>query len=128
MDVKETQISLPNTKNTLAMTQEKVKAAMGVINKLRVVQGWNLMPPKDAEPIAAIWIEQFNHAGIESDEYASLLQKAIDWRIESLRLGTYMPTLTIETLIAAKGRVTPNTNMENYRDPMTGRKIGEFGR
>lgn len=62
------------------------------------------MSPRDAEPVASIWIEQLNHAGIAVADYEMLFQKAIDWRIKCLEEAIPAPALTVETIIAVRAK------------------------
>jgi hypothetical protein len=71
----------------------------GIVNKIRVVQGWNLLPPMETEPIALIWAEQFERFGVEPAAYNEIVNRAIDHRLWFLRKGEKPPELTIELLV-----------------------------
>ena len=95
-----------SSQNTLTTSENPLKRvlAMKIINKIRILQGWNMISPKDAEPIAAVWVEQLDRAGIPVEEYDSLYNKVVDWRVKCLQHDRPMPNLTVETFIAARKR------------------------
>lgn len=80
--------------------QVKFLAIGAVINKIRVIQGWNMVSPKDAEPTAKAWIEQLDRYGVKPEEYDNLLRLAIDRRVVMLQHGKTPDPLTVELLLA----------------------------
>ncbi len=78
---------------------EQILKLGGIVNKIRVVQGWNLLGPKETEPIAMIWAEQFERFGVEPAAYNEIVNRAIDHRLWFLRKGEKPPELTIELLV-----------------------------
>jgi hypothetical protein len=59
-----------------------------------------MISPKDAEPVCAVWIEQFDRHHILPELYETLMNNAIDTRTKRLQEGENPPSLTVELLIA----------------------------
>lgn len=77
---------------------------MGVINSARLIQGWTMLPPSDAEPIAKVWFEQLKANKMETSNLPDLLNEAVSYRVKCIASGQTPPPLTIETLIAMERR------------------------
>lgn len=83
------------------MLEKKKFFAIGaVINKIRIVQGWNMISPKDAEPIARVWLEQLDRYNIAPELYEMLLNRCIDRRASVLKESGQPPALTVELFLA----------------------------
>lgn len=84
------------------MTTQRKKFLLiaGVINKARTIQGWNLLSPKDTEPLASAWIGQLDRKNVSPQLYDSLLDMAVDRRVKAIRDGENPPPLTVELLLA----------------------------
>ena len=94
---KETPKYLENTKN---ISQVKHIKVLGIINKIRIVQGWNMISPKDAEPVCAVWLEQLDRFKVHPELYEMLFNRVIDARVECLRKNESQPTLTVDLFLA----------------------------
>jgi hypothetical protein len=82
------------------LDKRKFLAIGSVINKIRIVQGWNMITPKDAEPVARVWIEQLDRYNIAPQLYDTLLNRCIDRRAAALKEGEQTPPLTVELFLA----------------------------
>ncbi len=85
-------------------TISDVRTIMGVINSARLIQGWTMLPPSDAEPIAKVWFEQLKANKMETSNLPDLLNEAVSYRVKCIASGQTPPPLTIETLIAMERR------------------------
>src|SRR6185369_2667937 len=93
-----TQILKPST-NGLSLNDElrgrQLLKLGGVINKIRIVQGWNLLGPKETEPLASVWAEQLDRHHVPPELYDEMLSRAIEHRLWFLRKSEEPPALTV---------------------------------
>jgi hypothetical protein len=95
-----------SSNNGLTTSKTKLIKLGGLINKIRVVQGWNMLAPGDTEPVSRVWAHQLDRYEVAPELYDSLLDRAIDHRLQFLKAGEQPPALTIELLL---------TMFEGYR-------------
>lgn len=81
-----TQTLSTNGATTLAKSDDterkkKFLRIAGVINKLRIVQGWNMISPKETEPVGQVWLEQLDRYNVSPELHELLLNKAVDYRL-----------------------------------------------
>ncbi len=85
-------------------TREPAKSLVelgGVINKLRVLQGFNMLGPKETAPLAVIWAEQLDRFNISPRLYDRLLNDCVDFRRRALLDGKeFIPGFSVELFLA----------------------------
>jgi hypothetical protein len=72
----------------------------GVINKARIVQGWNVLSPAETLPLAEVWAEQLDRHDVPNAIYGHLIDRAIDRRLSAFRKEQQPPPFTVELIIA----------------------------
>lgn len=72
----------------------------GFINKLRVVQGWNMLGPDEVVHLAAIWDEQLERKQVPESIFDDLVNLIVDHRLAFLQRGEHPPTVSIELILA----------------------------
>jgi hypothetical protein len=72
----------------------------GFINKLRTVQGWNMLPPDEVVHLAAVWDEQLIRKGVPESLFDELVNRTVDHRLAFMRRGEQAPAISIELILA----------------------------
>lgn len=73
----------------------------GVLNKIRIIQGWNMLGPAETAPLAVVWAEQLDRFNVPPAIYDELLNRAIDHRRKALLSGSeFVPALSVELFLA----------------------------
>lgn len=72
----------------------------GFINKVRTVQGWNMLGPNDVIHLAAVWDEQLVRKGVPETIFDELINRAVDHRLGFIQRGEQAPTISIELVLA----------------------------
>jgi len=73
----------------------------GVLNKIRIIQGWNMLGPAETAPLAVVWAEQLDRFNVPPAIYDELLNRAIDYRRKALLSGSeFIPALSVELFLA----------------------------
>ena len=101
-DVRAMQKSLTNGKSLQRRTPDAQRFLRlgGFINKIRTVQGWNMLGPNEVKHLAAVWDEQLERKGVPEELFDDLINRAVDHRLGFLRRGEQAPTISIELILA----------------------------
>lgn len=97
MDLSSTNIP---QRQSLGIAREKIVAMMAVLNKRWLSQGWRVMDPKDAEPMAIVWIESLDEAGIPYEHYHELYQRSIGLRALRYQQGLKCDDFSVDMMIS----------------------------
>ncbi len=119
----EMQKSSNNTADISAM-----RVIMGIINSARLIQGWAMLPPKDAEPLAQVWLQQLRANNVDVESLPQLLNEAVSHRIGCIASGDTVPPLTIETVIAMSRRPKLSPEEQEARDSVRASMEAFYGR
>jgi len=71
-----------------------------------------MVSPKDAEPVARVWLEQLDRFDVHPALYSRLLDDAINHRLNFLNEGQQPPALTVELLLVMFKRHKNDTNQK----------------
>ena len=71
---------------------------MGIVNKIRLSRGWNLLPPEDAEITARAWGEILRE--VPAEHLNALYLEAVDHRVRQIQNGTAVQDLSAELLLS----------------------------
>lgn len=77
-----------------------MKQVISLINRMRLLQGFSLLDPKDAAVMAAAWLTEFKRNHVPAELYEDLMQKAFDYRVRLLRDGTTPPPFDLAELLS----------------------------
>ncbi len=77
-----------------------MKQVISLINRMRLLQGFSLLDPKDAAVMAAAWLTEFKRKHVPAELYEDLMQKAFDYRVRLLRDGTTPPPFDLAELLS----------------------------
>lgn len=88
-----------NGGNSLTTRKNDLLRLAGIINKIRVVQGWNLLGPTETAPLASVWAHELDRHHVPPELYDEMLSRAIDHRLWFLRKSEDPPALTVELII-----------------------------
>jgi hypothetical protein len=87
-------------RQSLGISREKITAMLAVLNKRWLSMGWRVMDPKDAEPMAIVWIEQLDREGIPHSAYHELYSRCVGLRSRRLEMGLSCDDFSVDMLIA----------------------------
>jgi hypothetical protein len=107
--------NIPQRQN-LGIAREKIVAMLAVLNKRWLSQGWRVMDPKDAEPMALAWIEILDKYQIPYEHYHGLYLRAIETRTFRIAQGLNATEFTAELMASCWQSYCEQQNQE--------RKIG----
>lgn len=62
--------------------------------------GWRAMDPEDSEPMAVVWIEALNRAGIPRQSYLELYYRCIELRARRLTEGLECDGFSVDMMIS----------------------------
>ena len=88
-----------NSPGSISNDRKKFLQLGGIVNKIRIIQGWNMIAPDDAKPIIAVWAEQLDRFNISPELYSTLLDRAVNHRVSMMREGVTPTPLTVELFI-----------------------------
>jgi hypothetical protein len=86
--------------NTILPPKDEMKQVISLINRMRLLQGFSLLDPKDAAVMAAAWLTEFKRKHVPAELYEDLMQKAFDYRVRLLRDGTTPPPFDLAELLS----------------------------
>lgn len=82
------------------VSRQKLAAMLAVINKRWLTNGWRVLEPSDAEPMALAWIEALDRAGVDWRRYNDLYHRMIKLRSERLAAGLECDDFSVDLMIA----------------------------
>lgn len=77
-----------------------MKKVINLINKIRLLQGYSLLDPDEADVMAAAWLEAFKRDHVPADLYEDLLQKAFKHRVWTQQEGRTPPPFDLTLLLS----------------------------
>lgn len=77
-----------------------MEKVISLINKMRLLQGFSLLDPKDAAVMAASWLTEFKRNHVPAELYEDLMQKAFDYRVRLVDDGTTPPAFDLTLLLS----------------------------
>lgn len=149
-------MNTPNSPNPTELIDvfdgKQLFALAGIINEVRMLKAWDVLPAGKADAYARVWAKVLNIAGVEPQYYPRLYKKAIERQLYCRQKGFDVPEITadflasqwtvledeIKTERVKSGRVlTSNAesqcprcfglSKENIFDEQTGRILGVKG-
>lgn len=91
--------NIPQRQN-LGIGREQITAMLAVLNKRWLSQGWRVMDPKDAEPMALAYIELLNEHKIPYEQYQTLYARAVGLRAARISEGKSCDDFSADLMIA----------------------------
>lgn len=90
----------PPTSTLTILAREDHAALFAVINKSRLLNGWQTRTAQELDPTIRIWHEAFSFYQIPSSAYPQLYQRALDVRQQKMQSGGDVPQMDATLLIS----------------------------
>lgn len=69
------------------MNTPRFKAVRLLFAETRMIQGWSPLPVRDADPVAALWMQMLDRRGISEKLFPTLLEMAVEHRADDMKNG-----------------------------------------
>lgn len=86
--------------NTELFSILEVDKVISLINRMRLLQGFSMLDPDEADLMAATWLIEFKRKHVPAELYDDLVEKAFDYRVRLLQDGTTPPPFDLAELLA----------------------------
>lgn len=101
----EVQQTMPQPSNggnasTILLLKDEMRKVINLINKMRLLQGYSLLDPDEADLMAAAWLTEFKRKHVPAEIYDDLVQKAFDHRVRLLQDGIAPPAFDLAELLS----------------------------